>query len=374
MKIKPYIKALRRKLHLKNRDDYMNLKWKTFEEGNAKNFSIYTTDEYFKVYENGNTDPEMINDMAEENIIGKTIFDVGAFIGLSSLVFSKISDKSKIICFEPNPYNRERIKANFEKNKEFSKNIKMYPYALSNKNENVNMFLSKIIEGPSSTSRITGSHSTISNENLPDCFENIVVESKTLDSFVIEEKIHPDVMKIDIEGAEYMLLLGGLNTLKKYHPLLYIELHSEYCALKCSELLITLGYSLTVLKEESDNRIMVKAKCNNTTESTEKLLNYENSVMSIENKIKTFNEMMSNMGEKISKIFSLQENMIFKENEELKSKVNVLADKNQEAQQTINKLQIEIHELQTQIDNILKSKSWKVTEPLRKLRNNIKKK
>jgi FkbM family methyltransferase len=242
-------------------DDLDKMKWIKFEEGDLKGFYVYTTELFASTYKNGDTDKEMMSSIANSVPDGKVIFDVGAFIGTSSLVFSRmVGSKGRVIAFEPNKFNRVRFEKNVNKNKEFSKNIALFPYALSDSDRTVKMVLSDNIDnGYSSTSRLKGSHSTIHDESLPEGFEEVEVQALMLDNFVSIHGIVPDILKIDIEGAEYSLLLGALATIRKYHPQFYIELHSEYCALKCTELLVGEGYSMTVLHEEDDNRIMIRA-------------------------------------------------------------------------------------------------------------------
>ncbi len=118
---------------------------------------------------------------------------------------------------------------------------------------------SDIDKGYSSTSRIDVSHPKIKNKDLPPGFFDVDVKIRTLDWFVESTGIIPDLIKIDIEGAEYSLLRGGLKTLQKNRPILFIELHSEFCALQCSLLLQDLDYQILLLKEEMDNRLMIKA-------------------------------------------------------------------------------------------------------------------
>lgn len=236
--------------------------WVHFKSGNLSGLYLYTTDYYLKYYPDGNTDKEMMTSILDNDAKGKVIFDVGAYIGASSLIFSKlVGKKGKVIAFEPNPYNQRRIDKNLQKNVIYRKNVVVFPIALSDSNTSMKMLLSKEIDrGHSSTSRLEGSHSTIHSKDLPDGFEYIDVGVKTLDTFVAEENILPDILKVDIEGAEYDFLLGAVETIKKIHPIFYIELHSQYCATKCTELLVLEGYSIKVLHEEEDNRVMVLAE------------------------------------------------------------------------------------------------------------------
>jgi FkbM family methyltransferase len=234
-----------------------------FKNGNLSGITLHMDVNYSKmVFPNGNTDPEMISDIQNTNPEGKTILDVGAFIGSSSLLFSKLTkEHGKVIAFEPNLYNIKRIKKNFSLNKTLAKNIKLFELALLNIDGNIQMILNKQIDnGYSSTSRIVTSHPTLHNKDLPEGFEKRDVKVMKLDTFLEKNKFVPDIIKVDIEGSEYNFLNGAKETIKTHKPVLYIEIHSEYCAVKCYEILNSLGYHITILKEEDDNRIMVKAE------------------------------------------------------------------------------------------------------------------
>ena len=54
---------------------------------------------------------------------------------------------------------------------------------------------------------------------------SIQVQTISLDQFCQENHIVPDFLKIDVEGAEYDVLLGGSATIGKRKPMMLIELH-----------------------------------------------------------------------------------------------------------------------------------------------------
>jgi len=68
------------------------------------------------------------------------------------------------------------------------------------------------------------------------------------------------VIKIDVEGAERMVLEGGHGLLSKTHPLLLCEVNSSNSD-AVSELLTNLGYEMFDLNDRSRRRI-VKAVFN----------------------------------------------------------------------------------------------------------------
>jgi hypothetical protein len=54
------------------------------------------------------------------------------------------------------------------------------------------------------------------------------VETITLDKYIIDNKISKiNLIKLDIEGAEYYALKGMLNTLEKYKPNIIIEISPD---------------------------------------------------------------------------------------------------------------------------------------------------
>ena len=52
-------------------------------------------------------------------------------------------------------------------------------------------------------------------------FEKATVQVSKLDSFKFDKKV--GLIKIDVEGAEYEVMLGALNTIKTHKPLVFME-------------------------------------------------------------------------------------------------------------------------------------------------------
>src|SRR5262249_25265638 len=71
------------------------------------------------------------------------------------------------------------------------------------------------------------------------------VRSRTIDSILAREELPPpDVIKIDVEGAEYMVLEGGRKFFTSATPRLVVETHGTDVARQCIELLLDLGYTI----------------------------------------------------------------------------------------------------------------------------------
>lgn len=343
-----------------------DLKLIKFEEGTLKGVSLLLTEEYKRIaYPSGNTDLQMINDISINSPSGKIIFDVGTFVGASSLIFSKLVGlKGKVLGFEPNPFNRNRSFINISNNPSLSKNIYIYPIAMGEDEGDREMLLSSEIDsGYSSTSRLKGSHSKLHDSELPEGFEKILVKVKTLDAFVKENKIIPDIIKVDIEGAEHNFLLGGLETLRKYKPVLYIEIHSEYCAIRCFEILRSVGYSVTIINEEADNRIMIKAEY---MDKMDKVSVADLQSQLIKNQDVTFNLVMS-IKDFVGAIHMDLTNL-YNEVEDFKLFSNKLMERDLELNSENHRLREEESSAKNIILSMEKSRSWRITRPLREFK------
>jgi hypothetical protein len=79
----------------------------------------------------------------------------------------------------------------------------------------------------------------------------------------------PDILKIDVEGAEMDVLLGGLSTIASHHPSIILEVHSVALEAECLGFLREHGYKPEIvsrrkwLKESRPiphNRWLIAAK------------------------------------------------------------------------------------------------------------------
>ncbi len=148
--------------------------------------------------------------------INTVFYDVGANIGYYTLLAAKrIGENGTIYAFEPDSNNRKKLHANIELNN--FKNVVIVPNIVSNKNnKTIKLFVSdKKNRGMSSIEK-------------PDNFSGITenVQTISLDEFSKTAKF-PDLIKIDVEGAEYSVLKGMKEIMKKNNPDILIEVKDE---------------------------------------------------------------------------------------------------------------------------------------------------
>ena len=150
---------------------------------------------------------------------GDCVFDIGAHIGYYSFLFSNLTGKTgNCYSFEPQKNLFEIIKLTMKANG--ISNIIPFNTLLSNKTGKIKFFQAEDQSHSSVTASIGKSEAISSSYDI---------DSITIDDFIRENKI-PSVklMKIDVEGAEFMVLEGAKESLKnRIIKNLLIELHEE---------------------------------------------------------------------------------------------------------------------------------------------------
>jgi FkbM family methyltransferase len=140
----------------------------------------------------------------------KTIVDLGAHIGMTAAFFQIHCPQAKIYCVEADESNYALLTNNLQPAINSRSVIAMHA-AISNRNNTV--YLQK------------AAHSF--NSQIVDNMTGFPVKGIRLEQFLREQQItHIDIIKIDIEGAEAVLLNDDTSWLAITDTIL-IEIHSE---------------------------------------------------------------------------------------------------------------------------------------------------
>lgn len=233
-----------------------------FDQANMKGLALYVVPSYLEYYKQGNYDDFLIDFLSRYDLARETIFDLGAFVGVNSMQFARLVGPHGAVCaFEPNPFNADRLRLNVSENPELGDRILVFPLALANSHGKTKFKVHRNVDaGISSASHLEGAHTTLTEEQLSHFgFTEVDVDVVTLDDFVAQTGFSPRCLKIDIEGAEHLALAGGINVLRRYRPILLVELHSIYCAIATLKLIMPLGYSSELLQVEPDGRCFIGA-------------------------------------------------------------------------------------------------------------------
>jgi FkbM family methyltransferase len=157
------------------------------------------------------------------------MYDIGANIGVHTIAASQkiINNKGKIICFEPDPSNLKLLKKNIKLN-EIESLCEVVSSAVSNCIGQVK-FQRDLVSGA------TGNLSSIREVSLQHEWTDrkgieISIDCVTIDFIVFEKRfLPPDIVKIDVEGAEYIVLEGMQRTMREYHPDIVIDGMTQEC-------------------------------------------------------------------------------------------------------------------------------------------------
>jgi FkbM family methyltransferase len=249
-----------------NKEKKYNPTWHTIRSGILKGKRIYLDprDGFWQTEMlNGTYDDFFFTYLKSFNLKGATIYDIGSHIGYHLMCYSVlVGDKGTVIGFEPNPYNIQRINKNISKNNCFH-NITIKNFAVSDTSGRCEFSFSKEVDNGFSSGSHINRASTPSDKQLYHNigFEKINVKTTSLDEFIHLNTIpKPDLIKMDIEGAEYLALRGMANLLKTKKPTLLIEIHSIFNMHQANKLLDSVEYNIELLKEETDGRCFICAK------------------------------------------------------------------------------------------------------------------
>ena len=151
----------------------------------------------------------------------KVFWDVGANLGFYSWLVRQYPSVQQVVLFEPDPANYELINRTISRNKVSDCIVKQL--ALSDRRGEARFLVDR-------ASGRTGSLYSVANVNDPGSLqseyqldETISSRTATVDDLIAEGLAAPDFMKIDVEGAEHLVLSGAQTCLEKHNPVLILE-------------------------------------------------------------------------------------------------------------------------------------------------------
>lgn len=177
---------------------------------------------------------------------GSVVFDIGAHVGFYTLLASVLVGPSgKVFAFEPAPRNLFYLKEHLRLNR--ITNVAVIEAAVSDS--------AGVVSFDEGSDSSTGHISTEGQ---------LKVRSVSLDELVSQGEVRiPHYIKIDVEGAEKLVLFGARSILAEAHPTLFLATHGRDIHQQCCEFLESLGYSLRPIvgnKVEETNEILAYRK------------------------------------------------------------------------------------------------------------------
>ena len=150
------------------------------------------------------------------------ILDIGAHIGSHTIMYSQINPECKIYSFEIQAPMYKLLQKNVIQNR--LKNVELFHCAVGNKIKMVTIN-NEIKDGPNANEPYFYDgykEYNFGGISLGSGGEEIMMI--TIDSLQLN---HCDLIKIDVEGFEFPVLLGAINTIIKYKPAIFYEKNEE---------------------------------------------------------------------------------------------------------------------------------------------------
>lgn len=160
-------------------------------------------------------EPEVWDAISSGLSEGAVFFDVGAYIGYDSLRASvRVGPTGRVVAFEPNPPALLVLRANIAASR--TSNVIIEPIACTDTPQTLTLF--------DSTPGGNGGSSSLSRTNAGSSTRSYIVQGRPIDDVVAELGFKRlDVVKVDVEGAELLVVRGAAETLKRFHPKLILE-------------------------------------------------------------------------------------------------------------------------------------------------------
>jgi FkbM family methyltransferase len=172
------------------------------------------------------------------------ILDIGANIGMMSVIFASNFPESEIIAFEPIPSN---IKAFKRVTKMFRlKNIILKETALGEKNGKIKMVLPVIKNSRRQGLSHVWKEGITEDWNQGELFTVSIFKLDHLNELHTGKKVA--AIKVDVENYEYEVFCGAKEIIEKHQPIIYSELWDNDKRSLCIELLKGMGYDIHIVE------------------------------------------------------------------------------------------------------------------------------
>ena len=176
--------------------------------------------------------------VARELAPGMTFFDIGANVGFVTLIAaSLVGPSGSVHAFEPVPENIAAIRENLELNG--IDWVELHETAVARRSGSASL-IDSTVSAFSRLEQIT---------SPTEARDRIEVAVTSIDELLASGSVpKPDVVKIDVEGAELEVIEGMRDTLAELKPVLLCEVHD--CNADYVELMNALGYETVNLDED----------------------------------------------------------------------------------------------------------------------------
>lgn len=156
---------------------------------------------------------------------GDVVYDVGANIGYYARYIVRHCQPKVLIAFEPATENLDLLRDNVRLG-QAEEMIKIFPIGLGDVDSEETLQIDDVYGGTSKLDRLAPGQASSGRRAFGLAPKTEQITLRRLDALVASGEIPPpDFIKIDVEGAETLVLSGAAATLRDHAPKLVIALH-----------------------------------------------------------------------------------------------------------------------------------------------------
>lgn len=145
---------------------------------------------------------------------GDVVFDIGANIGWYTINILLKRQGTSVYSFEPIESSYQHLKQNLTLNNLNSENA--YNIGFSDEDKKVKFYFDTKFAMASSMANLREDKDTVVVDGEVRKLDNFVAKTLTLERL--------DFIKCDVEGAELFVFQGGIETIKRYKPIIFTEM------------------------------------------------------------------------------------------------------------------------------------------------------
>jgi len=186
---------------------------------------------------------------------GDIVYDIGAHFGFYSLIASRaVGNQGRVYAFEPDPYNCNVLRQHVLLNK--ITNVTLIPAAISHR---------------CGKSKFTyGSGTGIGHLSEQGEEGDIEVDTFSIDQLIREKVIlPPNVIKIDVEGAEMSVLKGASHTINLHCPIIFVSIHEASRSEEIDAMREFVNYRKLSIGSKKDTRLLLPISEGGTSKPSE---------------------------------------------------------------------------------------------------------
>jgi FkbM family methyltransferase len=155
----------------------------------------------------------------------QTFWDVGANIGFYSWIVRQADSITQVVMFEPDPVNYSLISRTLSINS--LSDCRAMNVAMAEQDGHATFLVDRVSGATGSLESTSDCGNPHSLHHAYGMRETISCRTVTMDKMIAEGMTPPDLIKMDVEGAEHLVLSGGQKLLREHHPTMVIETVNE---------------------------------------------------------------------------------------------------------------------------------------------------